>query len=255
MDLNFYVVAMSLLAVGVIGFMKGAFGGGFAIIGIPLMALVMDPITAGSVLAPVFVAMDLFALRYWKPRTWSRPDLAWLVPGLLVGVAAGYVVLRQVDRHFVEVLMAVTTLLFAWLWWRGGASVTARPRSSGKALLAGGASGITTMVAHSGGPPLAMYLLPLGLSKEVYGGTTSMFFTIGNLLKAGPWLAVADLSRGYWGLVAMSLPAAFVGVWAGWRLHHRLNQAQMYRLCYGLLVVTAVKLLWDGIAGYLMSPS
>ena len=97
MDLNFYVVAMSLLAVGVIGFMKGAFGGGFAIIGIPLMALVMDPITAGSVLAPVFVAMDLFALRYWKPRTWSRPDLAWLVPGLLVGVAAGYVVLRRVD--------------------------------------------------------------------------------------------------------------------------------------------------------------
>lgn len=32
--------------------------------------------------------------------------------------------------------------------------------------------------------------------------------------------------------------------------HHRLNQAQMYRLCYGLLVVTAVKLLWDGLAGY-----
>ena len=61
---------------------------------------------------------------------------------------------------------------------------------------------------------------------------------------------MADLSRGYWSLVAMSLPAAFVGVWAGWRLHHRLNQAQMYRLCYGLLVVTAVKLLWDGLAGY-----
>ena len=32
----------------VIGFMKGAFGGGFAIIGIPLLALVMDPIAAGS---------------------------------------------------------------------------------------------------------------------------------------------------------------------------------------------------------------
>lgn len=29
----------------------------------------------------------------------------------------------------------------------------------------------------------------------------------------------------------------------------------MYRLCYGLLVVTAVKLLWDGIAGYVMAPS
>ena len=51
----------------VIGFMKGAFGGGFAIIGIPLLALVMDPIAAGALLAPLFIAMDLFALRYWKP--------------------------------------------------------------------------------------------------------------------------------------------------------------------------------------------
>jgi hypothetical protein len=253
MSLDVQVVAVALLAVGVIGFMKGAFGGGFAIIGIPLLALVMDPIAAGSLLAPLFVAMDVFALRYWRPRTWSRPDLLWLLPGLLAGVFAGYFVLRHVNRHAVEILMALTTLLFAWLWWRGGATVVARPRSNGKALLAGGASGITTMVAHSGGPPLAMYLLPLGLSKEVYGGTTSMFFTIGNLLKAGPWLAVGELSRGYWSLVALCVPAAFVGVWAGWRLHHRLNQAQMYRLCYGLLVATATKLLWDGVTGLVVS--
>jgi uncharacterized membrane protein YfcA len=251
MDFNFSVVAMAVLAVGVIGFMKGAFGGGFAIIGIPLLALVMDPIKAGSLLAPIFVATDLYAFQYWRPRTWSRPDLAYLVPGLLAGVLAGYFVLRDVNRHVVEILMAVTTLLFAWLWWRGRSTVQSRPRSKNKALLAGGASGITTMVAHSGGPPLAMYLLPLGLSKEVYAGTTSMFFTIGNLLKAGPWLAVGELSWGFWSLVAICLPAAFFGVWAGWRLHHRLNQAQMVRLCYGLLVVTATKLLWDGVAGVL----
>ena len=75
----------------VIGFMKGAFGGGFAIIGIPLLALVMDPIAAGALLAPLFIAMDLFALRYWKPSTWSRPDLSILIPG-----AAG----RHRDRLF-----------------------------------------------------------------------------------------------------------------------------------------------------------
>ena len=39
-----------------------------------------------------------------------------------------------------------------------------------------------------GGPPLAMYLLPRGLTKEVYAGTTSLFFTVGNATKALPWL-------------------------------------------------------------------
>ncbi len=40
-----------------------------------------------------------------------------------------------------------------------------------------------------------------------------------------------------------------LGIWAGWRLHNRLDQAQMYRACYALLVVTAIKLLWDGVSG------
>jgi hypothetical protein len=251
MHLDLELIAVSIAAVMAIGFMKGAFGGGFAIIGIPLLALVMDPIKAGSLLAPLFVAMDLYALRFWRPHTWSRPDLFLLVPGLLAGVATGYLVLEYVDRRLVEVLMAVTTLLFAFLWWRRSSSAAIRPRSNGKAVLAGTASGITTMVAHSGGPPLAMYLLPLGLSKEVYAGTTSVFFTIGNLIKAGPWLAVGDLSSDFWILMVLCLPASLFGVWAGWKLHGRLNQEQLYRLCYCLLVVTALKLLWDGAGGYL----
>src|SRR6266571_3778084 len=147
MHLNLQVISVSIAAVMAIGFMKGAFGGGFAIIGIPLLALVMDPIKAGSLLAPLFVAMDLYALRFWRPHTWSRPDLVLLLPGLVVGIGAGYFLLEYLDRHLVELLMAVTTLLFAFLWWRGKGVTVARPRSSGKGLLAGTASGVTTMVA------------------------------------------------------------------------------------------------------------
>ncbi|WP_454739834.1 TSUP family transporter [Cupriavidus necator] len=107
------------------------------------------------------------------------------------------------------------------------------------------------MVAHSGGPPLAMYLLPLGLSKQVYAGTTSLFFTVGNIIKAAPWLALARPVGAVWTLMAICLLAVPSGVWLGWRLHGKLDQRQMYRACYGLLVVTAMKLLWDGASGYL----
>jgi hypothetical protein len=37
-----------------------------------------------------------------------------------------------------------------------------------------------------GDPPLAMHLLPLGMSKQAYAGTTSIFFTVCNLAKAVP---------------------------------------------------------------------
>ena len=63
---------LALSGVFLIAFMRGAFGGGFAIIGIPLLSLSLDPIAAGALLAPLFVVNDLFALRYWKPDTWSK---------------------------------------------------------------------------------------------------------------------------------------------------------------------------------------
>lgn len=251
MELTVTTILITFGGVFLICFMKGAFGGGFSIVGIPLLSLVMDPVTAGGLLAPLFIAMDLFALRYWKPSTWSKPDLVLLLPGLVIGIGLGYLLFRVLDHRAVALVMAVVTLIFVGLWFFGDPKVIIAPRSTPKAVAAGLASGVTTMVAHSGGPPLAMYLLPLGLTKEVYAGTTSLFFTVGNATKAVPWLLLTRPSGNEWIVMAICLFAIPTGVWLGWRLHGRLDQQQVFRACYGLLVVTALKLLWDGVSGYL----
>jgi len=244
-------LAISALAVLLIAFMRGAFGGGFAIIGIPLLSLVLDPIAAGAVLAPMFIAMDVFALRYWSPGTWSRPDVVRLVPAAVVGIAAGFLLMRAIDARLTAIAIALVTLAFAGHWLIGGGVPRTEPRSTAKALLWGTAGGVTTMVAHSGGPPIAMYLLTLGLPKAVYAGTTSIVFTAINLAKTGPWLLLGRPGRELWVLMALCVPAVPIGIHVGWLMHERLSQQQMYRACYGLLVVTACKLLWDGVRGYL----
>jgi uncharacterized protein len=252
LELSAETIVVAFAGVFLISFMKGAFGGGFAIIGIPLLSVVMDPLTAGVLLAPLFIVMDLLALRYWKPSTWSKPDLAVLLPALVVGIGLGYLVFRVLDHRAVAVVMALITLTFAGLWFLGGGQVTIRPRSTPKAIAAGVGAGVTTMVAHSGGPPLAMYLLPLGMSKELYAGTTSLFFTVGNAIKAVPWMLIMKPTSAVWTVMGICVFAVPLGVWAGWTLHQRLDQRQLYRACYGLLVVTGLKLLWDGVSGYLI---
>lgn len=237
---------VTLAAVFVISFMKGAFGGGFAVVGIPLLALVIDPIKAGALLAPLFVAMDLVALRYWSPSTWSKPDLSVLVPAQLVGIAIGTVLLSVVNDRAVSIAIGSVTLLFAFRWYFAGGQIRTRTRSPVRAAVAGTASGMTTMIAHSGGPPLAMYLLPLGLPKTVYAGTTSMFFTIGNLVKLIPWLWLGAVAGVPWLLVFCALPIVPLGVWTGWKLNERLDQGTLYRILYALLVVVSAKLIWDG---------
>src|SRR4051794_33575040 len=133
-------VLVAAMAVFAISFLKGAFGGGFAILGIPLLALVMDPISAGALLAPLFLVSDVVAFRYWKPSTWSWPDLILLVPGLLLGSALGFIAMRQADRHMVSIAIALITFGFAALWFFQGRQVVARPRSRIKGTLAGLAS-------------------------------------------------------------------------------------------------------------------
>jgi len=180
------VLLVAGFGVFLIAFMKGAFGGGLAIVGIPVLSLVLDPISAGAVLAPLFVLMDIAALYYWRPSTWSKADLVLLVPGLACGTAIGFLLLKVIDRSMVAILIATITLAFTALWFRGGGRIVQRPRSPIKAMLAGTASGVSSMMAHSGGPPVALYLLPLGLPKAVYAGTASSFFAAGNLMKVAP---------------------------------------------------------------------
>src|ERR1700730_12103427 len=116
MELTAATLLIAFAGVFLICFMKGAFGGGFSIIGIPLLSIVMDPVTAGGLLAPLFIAMDLFALLYWKPSTWSKPDLVRLLPGLVIGIAFGYLLFRFLDHRAISIVMAVTTLIFVGLW-------------------------------------------------------------------------------------------------------------------------------------------
>ena len=149
--------------------------------------------------------------------------------------------------------MAVVTLIFVGLWFAGSGEPTIRPRSAPKAVAAGLSSGITTMVAHSGGPPLAMYLLPLGFFKrDLRRNGPQPVFTVGNATKAVPWLLLVRPTGNVWTLMAICLAAIPAGVWLGWRLQGKLDQRQMYRIVYALLVVTALKLLWDGVSGYLV---
>ena len=95
------------------------------------------------------------------------------------------------------------------------------------------------------------YFWGCGLTKELYAGTTSLFFTVGNATKAVPWLLLVKPAGNMWTVMAVCLLAIPAGVWLGWRFHGKLDQRQLYRACYGLLVVTALKLLWDGVSGYL----
>ena len=110
LDPTFLLIGLATTFVIAVG--KGAFGGGLAMLGIPLLSLAIDPIDAAIIVAPLVAFMDLFALRAFGPATWSKPDLAWLLPGLAAGIGIGAAVFALVDPRIVALLIAAITLLF-----------------------------------------------------------------------------------------------------------------------------------------------
>lgn len=244
-----HVIAIAYLGVFLIAFMKGTGGGGAATIGIPLLALGMDPLTAGALLAPLLIVMDGFTLRYFRPSTWSLPDLAVLVPAMIAGIAIGYYALRVMNPDWAKIAIAAVGLGFTLHWALRRGPVIVREPSRALAVIAGLASGVTTMVAHAGGPPIVMYLLRRGLPKLVFAGTLSLAFAVANVVKLPPWLLLAERPEGFAALLVLCLPIIPLAVWMGWRLHNRLNEQRLHQLVYGLLAVTSLKLLWDGVAG------
>ena len=251
-DPLFYLVGLMTAFVMSVG--KGAFGGGLAILGIPMLALVTDPITAAIVTAILVAAMDWIALGTFPRDSFSKPDLKWLLPGLLVGLGFGLLVFETVDRRLVALLVAVIALAFTAHYVLGKLSkaparapLDVRP---GFGLAAGVATGFTTFVAHAGGPPMALYLMRRGLTKTAYAATAVVVFTLGNLVKLPGYLyAGLDEPQAYVKALVL-LPAVPLGVWVGRRILDTLPRDTIFNACYGLVGLGSLKLLWDSLRGF-----
>ena len=242
-DWHFY--AVSIPAVILLGVSKSGFGAGFGSLAVPLMALAVTVPDAAAILMPILFVMDVMGLAAFR-RNFDWPLLKFLVPMGLVGTVIGTLSFRLLDAHLVAGIVGVFTLLFLAqrLLFPPRADSPPPPKWLGGVLTV--TSGFTSFVAHAGGPPVTAYVLPLRLPPVVFAATMTVFFFVINLSKWVPygWLGLLDLRNMATSLALM--PFAPIGVIAGVRLAHRIEPRLFYRLLYAGMLLTGLKLVWDG---------
>jgi uncharacterized protein len=241
----FYAAAVP--AVLLAGISKGGFGHGAGMFATPLLALSVPIPQAAAILLPPLIAMDLAGV--WAYRhTFSREHLRLFLVGGLAGVALGALCFGLFDEAVVRILLGAISIGFVMNRYLRRDAAQPAPRSVPKALFWSTISGVTTTLAHAGGPPLSVYLLPQRLEKAVMVGTTVILFAVLNAVKVIPyaWLGLFRGDTLYTSFVLV--PLAPVGIALGVVLMRRLPQETFYRVCYALLLVVGAKLLWDGVA-------
>ncbi len=244
---NPWFLAVALPAVIINGISKGGFGSGLGIVSVPLMALTMPVTEAAAIMLPILCVMDLAALSVYR-RSWDRENMKIMLPAGLAGLALGALTFRYINEAGLKLVLGMVAVGFVLYHLSDAARRLRKTQPSKvKGYFWCCMSGFTSTVAHAGGPPMSVYLLPQRLYKTVLAGTAVVFFSVMNYVKLVPyfWLGLFDAHN--LATSAALAPLGVLGIVAGVWVRKRISEALFYRLCYGFLLVTGGKLLYDGL--------
>jgi len=247
-------VVLAAVAVVLIGISKGGFAGGLAMLAVPLLALQVDPRVAVALTLPLLCIADAFSVWAYRCK-WHAGHLKVLIVGALIGVGAGALTFDYVSEAAMRLIVGVSGLSLMAVGLvlpRLVASRSAAP-SLGAGSLWGALAGFTSFTAHAGGPPAQLYLLSRDLDRTTYQATVTALFTAINLMKVGPYIWLGQLNREVLLTAACFAPLAASSVWFGWWLHKRVDERLFYAIANSLLVVTCLKLSYDGIVGLMQT--
>ncbi len=230
-----------LAAVAVGGAIQGTIGFGFALVAVPVLALLRP----GSVpVTPLFIALPMVVGMAVRER--SHIDLrgfAWIVGGRVLGTAAGVWILVSVPTDRLSVLLGVLILLAAAL---SAVGVPINP-SPARNFGAGMVSGVMGTTSSIGGPALpVVYQRRPG--PEIRA-TLALSFVVGLIMSIGALLLAGRVHRWKIGLALGLIPALMVGLWAGGRLSKRLDQRWLRPAVLAFAAAAGVVIVVRGLLG------
>lgn len=243
-------LAMLVIAVVLLGMAKGGLAGVGAL-ATPLAALVLPPATAAALLLPILIVQDVISVWAFR-KTWDGWIIAWMLPGAALGVAAGWFYAERVDEARLMAALGAITLGFGLyrLWVERGGRIVAASRSPGwVGSLFGVATGLTSQIAHAGGPPFQMWVAPRRLPHLTFIGTSSILFAAINWMKVPAYVALGAFPHEVVVAAALLMPLAIVSTLVTVRWMKRMRPERFYILIYLLMIALGAKLLWDGVQG------
>lgn len=230
-----------------IGFSKGGLGGPVPVaLTVPILSLIIEPQEAISLILPLLIFADVFALYfYWKQ--WDKGLMAlMLVPGL-IGVAVGAFILKDIDAVTLKRMIGGLTLVA--LSFKIGSERLRRLAyhpQTWHGWFAGWASGFGSTLANVGAPPFTAYLLlQPNMTPRVFVGTTTLFFAVINLTKLPTYITLGILDLSKLAAIAWVFILIPLAIAAARAMIDRINQRTFEWIMMAPLLILSIFLLFS----------
>lgn len=241
---TFWICA--IIAVTSSSMSKTGFGSGIVIIATPLLSLTIPVTDAVAILLPLLIITDIQSVNLYR-FNFDRRSIKLMIPGALVGVALGglffgYFRGNQRILQFSIGLLALGFVAFQILRIVILGYIEKRRPRAIEGIFMGGLAGFISTLAHAGGPPVMIYLLPQKFPRKVFVGTTVLFFAAVNIAKLVPYYALDLLRIGNLITIIILAPLTFIGVRLGAYLNQRFSDLWFNRVVYFILFLTGLQL-------------
>lgn len=238
----YLAIIIAALAAGII---KTGFGVGAGVFLTPLLSLIMGPKEAVGLMTPMMLITDFITLYiFWKKWDWGQVKI--LFPGCVLGNVVGAYYLSWASPTAAKVTIGMIAVLFSFFqiykeknpnFFR---NVTFKPWHG---VLVSFFAGIASSIAHAGGIIITLYLLTVGLSKEVFVATLVCVLLISDISKAALFTNLHILTPNLILIGLAVTPVMLLGGWAGRKLMDRLNDRQYVLYINILILVSGIILL------------
>jgi uncharacterized protein len=220
------------------GFVKGVVGLGLPAISMGLLALVMPPADAASILILPTLATNIWQMAAGPSL---KPVIARLWPvmlGVICGTLAGTGWLVDTQGHYGMTLLGTALALYAL---SGLASIRFTVDVATETWLGPIVGVVTGLVAAATGVfamPAVIYLQAIGIEKEELVQALGLSFTVSSLALAVNLASVSALNLSLGPASIGALAVACAGMWLGQALRLRLRP-ETFRLVFllGLLAL------------------
>jgi uncharacterized protein len=239
-------MTLAAAAVFFAGGLRAFVGFGFALAGVPLLALTVGPATA----VPMILALEIISGLQMLPKVRKVADwrAIWLIlPAALVAAPFGIYLLDVLDADALRLLIALA-LLGAVALMASGVSIPAKvplPVSLG----IGGASGLLAGSTAMAGPPVLLYFIGRAGTPEAARASMFMYFSLTGAITLCVGLVSGIVPYETLLLSLMLSPALFlsnvIGSWA----FHATGDHHYRPIALGLLTIIALATLVQAISG------
>jgi len=250
-ELPIEVLAIAVAITLVAGFVKGAIGFAMPLIMVSGLSSIMEPqLALATLILPIVLSNVMQTFRTGLGPAIEAVRSVWrYVLTVCVAIAIFAQFVPHIDAQVFYLILGVPVVAISLVQLLG-VRLVIPPRHRGwSEWVAGLVSGMLGGLVGTWGPTTVLYLLAIDMPKVRQIVVQGVIYGTGSVVLLGAHLASGILNSATAPLSAAMLVPATVGMWIGFKLQDRLDQALFRKVVLTVLIVAGVNLVRKGLMG------